>query len=215
MTHYADLDRIENHIGKHVGKIDSALHEIISDDLHIDVAHVKSTWLRRYEVLITMGMSALPMNIPADAAGFSRLELCIVLPKHWPLSSDAFRSEVNYWPVRLLKDLARFVHHHHTWFGFGHTVAHQPDGDTIAPYADNTALCASVLLPSITLGESFYLLEAPEEQDSIGFMSVIPLHQDELELKMTEGIDPLLDLFDQHKITDYVDPKRPSVINRH
>lgn len=187
-------------------------HEIVSDDLHIDICHVKSSLFRRYEVLVTMGMSAKPMSMPEECDEPRYLELISILPKGWPLTKESFYVERNYWPIRLLKDLARFVHHGNTWFGFGHTVANAENEAQLVPYADNTGFCACALLPSLTLGESAYILEREPETENIGFLSVIPLYESELRFKFENGIDPLLDLFDKFSVTDKLDVNRSAVV---
>lgn len=37
-----------------------------------------------------------------------RLELMIDLPTDWPLEMESLRDERNFWPIRILKILARF-----------------------------------------------------------------------------------------------------------
>ena len=100
---------ISRHVCRCVGKIDVVFHEIVSDDLHIDVHHVRSSWRRRFELLVTSGMSERPMSVP-DESECPYAELAILLPRAWPLNEEAFRNEDHYWPIRLLKFLARFPH---------------------------------------------------------------------------------------------------------
>lgn len=205
-----DLSRISRHIEKNIGPVHTVFHEIISDDLHIDVHHVKSTLLRRYEVLITSGMSARPMSVPEDSTEPRFAEMLVVLPKGWPLGQEAFADERNYWPIRLIKTLARFPHHASTWIGFGHTLANGDSEDTTKPYADNTKLCASIVLPPSSLGEAAWAMK-DGDGDEVFFWAAVPLHMSELKFKLTHGVDPLLELFDRHRVTDRVDPRRPTV----
>jgi hypothetical protein len=211
MTHHADLAAISAHIERHVGRVHSVFHEIVSDDLHIDIHHVKSSWLRRFEVLVTSGMSALPMAVPEESNEPRFAEIVAILPKGWPLSMDAFADERNYWPVRLMKTLARLPHIGNTWLGFGHTLANAESESEVKPYADGTQLCAAAVLPSSTLGEDFWCLKR-ENAPEIFFWAAVPLHLAELQFKMKNGIDPLLDLFDKNKVTDRIIPERPSVV---
>lgn len=46
----------------------------------------------------------------------------LFLPENWPTSSDAFKDDKYYWPIKLLKQLARFPHEYNTWLGYGHTI---------------------------------------------------------------------------------------------
>ena len=212
MTIYADMENISRHIEKYIGKIHMVFHEIVSDDLHIDICHVKSSIFRRYEVLVTMGMSAKAMSIPDECNEPKYMELMFLLPKCWPLTKESFNDERNYWPIRLLKDLARFVHHGNTWFCFGHTVANTENENQFVPYAENIDFCACALLPSITLGESICTLRRKPKTENIGFLSVIPLYEKELKFKLENGIDALLDLFDRFNVNDKLDLNRRSVV---
>ncbi|HEV2666656.1 MAG TPA: suppressor of fused domain protein, partial [Blastocatellia bacterium] len=51
------LEAIEGHIEKHVGKIETVMHELASDLVHIDVHIVEPAAERNYYTLITSGMS--------------------------------------------------------------------------------------------------------------------------------------------------------------
>lgn len=46
MTQHADIDAISAHIERHVGRVHMVFHEIVSDELHIDIHHVKSSLFR-------------------------------------------------------------------------------------------------------------------------------------------------------------------------
>src|SRR5690606_27736593 len=81
--------------------------------------------------LVTSGMSDLPMSVPEDAGCPGFAELMVTLPAGWKLDQASFQDENWYWPVRLLKSLARLPHKHATWLGFGHTV---PNGHPAGPY---------------------------------------------------------------------------------
>lgn len=212
MASYADMDLISNHIERTIGKISTVFHEVVSDDLHIDVCHVKSSFFKRYEVLITMGMSAKPLNVPDESDDPKFIELMILLPKGWPLKKQCFYNENSYWPIRLLKDLARFAHHNNTSLSYAHTVANAENEDELTAYADSNNFCACILLPSITLGENSFVLERNGEGNDVYFFSVIPLYEKELLFKLNNDADMLMDLFDKFKISDVVDINRPPVV---
>ena len=211
MTAYADLSGISAHIERHIGRIHMVFHEIVSDDLHIDIHHVKSSLLRRFEVLVTSGMSALPMAVPGDSNEPRFAEIVTVLPKGWPLTKEAFSDERNYWPIRLMKTFARLPHRDNTWLGLGHTLANGESENLMRPYADGTRFCAAALLPPSSLGEDFWCMKRGNESD-IFFWAAVPLHLPELRFKLENGIDPLLDLFDKHRVTDKIVPGRASVV---
>ena len=78
---------------------------------------------KTYYTLVTMGMGAHRMNVPEELADqkLERAELLIALPPDWKLDHDSLQKEAWYWPVRLLKALARLPGINDTWLGWGHT----------------------------------------------------------------------------------------------
>jgi len=48
----------------------------------------------------------------------------------------------------------------------------------------------------------------------IRFFAVIPLHRDEMQLRLDRGLDALYDLLDAAEITEILNADRPSVIPR-
>jgi hypothetical protein len=212
MSAHADMDLISSHIENSIGKVHSVFHEIVSDEIHLDICYVKSDESREYEVLVTMGMSAIPLTTPEDSDDPKYVELMILLPKDWPLEHLNMFSENFYWPIRLLKDLARFAHHNKTYLSYAHTVANAEDENELVPYAKNNNFCASILLPSMTLGEESFILRRDYGKD-IYFFCVVPIFEDELLFKMENDADQLMDLFDEHQVSDIVDIHRGSVIS--
>ena len=148
-----DSMALADHIERHIGRITETFDEIARGEPPLLIHHVKSTLFRRYEVVITSGMSALPMNVPAGCPETPYAELLVVLPKGWPLSKDDFGREQAYWPLRLLKDVARYPFATGSWLGFGHTVASSDSEEATGAYAPRTGLCAAIALPPMTLGE--------------------------------------------------------------
>src|SRR5690349_21339971 len=51
------LEQISDHIERHIGKIETVYHELISDTVHIDVHFVKPWGANPYTRLVTSGMS--------------------------------------------------------------------------------------------------------------------------------------------------------------
>lgn len=194
------IEQISDHIERHIGSVDMVFHEVLSDTVHIDVHHVKPTPGRPFHTLVTSGMSDLPMTVPEGAEVPRYLELMVTLPEYWQLDEEALKDEQWYWPVRQLKFLARFPHKYGTWLGWGHTL---PNGDPAEPFADNTRLCGALILPSVTVPQGFHSLEIDAEK-TISFMSIVPLYEDEMNLKLRKGSEALLDRFDKHGITDLI-----------
>lgn len=201
------IEAVTEHVQRHIGPIHLVHHEIVSIHVHVDVYHVAATRQRPVEILVTSGMSERPMTIPAECPVSPFAELVAILPAGWPLVGKALRDERNYWPMRMLTDLARYPHEHETWLGSGHSLN---DGEgPAAPFAPNTGLSAVILLDSNSLPGRFLVLQGPGGRE-IHFLTAVPLYWEELQLKLREGTDALLDAFGRHGITDLIDPRRPN-----
>lgn len=193
---------IDAHVTRHFGAPATVWHELISPYVHVDVHVVAPTSDRPVFTLVTSGMSERQM--PGDRCA----ELTIVLPPTWPsIDSDEFRRPEGHWPYKLLQDLAQLPHQFNTALWTGHTV---PNGDPPTPYAPNTKLCGALLVPPLIAPDGFETLRVRDRE--IQFLAVIPLHQDEMQLKLDKGLDALFDLMDEADITEILDVDRPSVI---
>lgn len=177
------IEQITDHIEKHLGEVASVFHEIVSDTVHIDVHVVKPTESFPFARLVTSGMSDLPMATPPAVEGSRYAELMITLPGEWQLDQQSFQNEKWYWPVRLLKGLARLPHKYDTWLGYGHTV---PNGDPAEPYAPDTKLCGALVALSPTVPDDFHELSIHEHKQ-ISFYAVVPIYEEEMRLNFGTG----------------------------
>lgn len=209
--HYGDPELIEavsNHVADTAGPISGVLHEIVSDDLHIDLHLVASDRKRPFELVVTSGMSERPMVTPPGKTEYRFAELSILLKQGWSLDQRSFGDENIYWPFRLLKNLARFPHQAGTWLFYSHTLAGSEPPES---YASGTQLCAAIIVPSASLRESFYQMRR-RDGGTTYFLSVLPIHADELAFARRAGSEALLDEFERQNVSDVVDPHRPSVL---
>lgn len=204
------IEAISAHIERHLGPIAGVFHEIISDLVHIDVHVVPASEPFPFLRLVTSGMSDLPMTLPEGAPGSAYMELMVTLPADWPISDDAFEDERNYWPVRLLKTLARLPHEYDTWLGFGHTI---PNGHPAEPYAPGVGFDGAIVLPPVTAPEGFGTLQLDDAR-TIEFMSIVPLYPEEMDLKLKKDAEALLDRFDAKNIQDVIVPGRVNVARK-
>ena len=124
--------------------------------------------------------------------------------------SEAFKDENWYWPVRLLKSLARLPHTYKTWLGWGHTI---PNGDPAEAYARDTKLAGSIILPPVSVPSEFSTLRINESKE-ITFFAVVPLYPEEMDLKLRAGSEALLEKFDKAGVGDVVDPVRKNVAKK-
>ena len=201
------IEQISAHVDEHIGPIVTVFHELVSDLVHIDIHMVPPTEGRPYTTLVTSGMSDLPMTTPAGTTLPRYAELLLSLPSDWPLSQEAFSDERNYWPIRMLKTLARLPHEYQTWLGFGHTVS---NGEPALPYADNTKLCGALVFLPLLVPEAGRELKIDDEK-TIWFYSVLPIYKEEMDFKLKKGSDALFDRLAGQDVTELLDIKRKNV----
>lgn len=196
----------------------SVFHELVSDIVHIDVNIIPPDNGRDYYVLWTSGMSDRPMTLPDgdyDKKVYERAELMLFLSKDWKIGEIGETGEgmgdANYWPVRWLKYLARFPHEYGTWLGVGHTL---PNGEDYEPLGEGTEMGGFFFLPVISLGEAYPGVDALICKDGtqINFLWAIPMYEEEIEYKLQEGFDAMMDVFTKVSFPRVLDPKRPNYI---
>ncbi|MCM1241831.1 MAG: suppressor of fused domain protein [Roseburia sp.] len=189
-------------------------HEILSDIVHIDVNIIPPDNGRDYYVLWTSGMSDLPMLLPDgdyDKKDYELAELFMFLPGDWKLGEIGKSAEkigdAYYWPIRWLKYLARFPHEYKTWLGTGHTLPNSEDYD---PLGEGTGLGGFFFLPVVSLGEDYPGVDTLICKDGakINFLWAIPMYKEEIEYKLSEGFDAMLELFGKVNFPRVLDPKR-------
>jgi len=207
-TQHTDL--IAHHIAANLGEVSSVFHEMISDLVHLDINFIQPSPSRPYHTLVTSGMSDRPMKAPTESPLLTRAELTICLPPKWRLSQEDFRDDRNYWPLRLLKELARLPHQYKTWLWEGHTV---PNGDPPRPYSRDTRLCCALLCRPKLLPEQFFKLEAGTGK-TIHFFSVVPIYREEIDYKLKKGYDSLAGLLQANGVTELLDLRRVNVCRK-
>ena len=169
--------------------------------------HLTGTVIYGYCTLVTMGMGAHRMNVPEELAEYKleRAELAIALPADWKLDQESMKDEKWYWPIRLLKSLARLPIASDTWLGFGHTM------DNKENFAENTKLCAAILTGPQSTEEGGEVCTLPGGEE-VNFYQVIPLYEDELDYKLEHDVDALLNKMRGNSFV--VNPTRQNAITR-
>ena len=164
-----EMEAVEEHIQKYFGKIEHVFHELVSPDIHVDICMIPPDGEREYYTLVTMGMGARQMQVPGELAEYrlERAELAIALPPDWKLDEESMKDEWWYWPVRLLKVLARLPIQSDTWLGWGHTMDNQ------MPFAEDTKLCAAILAEPQNIRKEGFFCQLPGGEE-INFYQVIP-----------------------------------------
>ena len=202
-----EMEVVEGHIERYFGEVENVFHEIVSPDIHVDICMVPPSGERDYYTLVTMGMGAHRMNVPEELAEYrlERAELAIALPPGWKLDKESMEDERWYWPIRLLKALARLPIANDTWLGWGHTADNQ------TPFAEDTKLCASLLIGPLGVEEGGELCVLPGGGE-VNFYQVIPLYREEMAYKLEHDADALLEKMAD--VSFVVDPNRPNSMKK-
>ena len=208
------LEEIEAHFDSlFPGRESFVYHEILSDIVHIDVHIMKPTAEQPFYVVFTTGMSDKPMSIPREIprkerADLELAELFVFLPGDWELGgvgkSGSDVSPAHFWPIQMLKFLARFPHEYQTWLAYGHTI---PNGAEYAPL-DHSVGFGGVVLRS---GGGPLCSMTAKDGRKLNFYQMVPAYKEEIEYKLKYGMEGLEKVFQEHRISPVLDPQRPNL----
>jgi hypothetical protein len=207
------------------GRESFVFHEILSDLVHIDV-HILAPAEKSAEpsesaednadedfyVIYTTGMSDRPMNTPKEMPGAERpvlAELFMLLPSTWEpekaLDTVGNIPNENFWPISLIKSLARIPHDYKTWLGHGHTI---PNGPHYEPFLEGSNMGGVVI---VSMDGNFSPI-VTEEGHEINLYTVMPISKEETEFKLEFGMDALMGLFNKFSVPVVVDILRESCV---
>ena len=150
------------------------------------------------------------MTTPKGQESRAYTELVLSLLPDWPLDEGSLRDERFYWPIRLLKTLARFPHEYKTWLFAKHTI---PNGDPPKPYSSDTEMCCALISEARCVRKEFWELRV-SEQKNIYFLGVIPLYPEEMEFKLKKGSAELNKKLMENKIAEFLYQKRKRVCEK-
>ncbi|MEG0592910.1 MAG: suppressor of fused domain protein [Coprobacillus sp.] len=199
-----ELNELEEYIADNFGDFKEVFHEIASPDIHVDIAVIEPNEKDDYYKLMTMGMGAHRMNVPAefDEYKLNYAELMICLPKEWDIQSD---DENKYWPIRWLKSLARLPIDCDTWLGYGHTIAVGENHETLS---DNNKFEGIGLVEAMDKNNESAIL-IMNKKKVVRFYQLVPLYGEEMDYKLKcQDIGKLLEKFDEKDLSFVVDINR-------
>ena len=191
-AYYDEEDRtaLEKYIAKEFGEFNDVFHELESPDIHCDVYIIEPTPEANYYTLVTGGMGAHMMNVPADYPYTPYMELEINLPPTWNIRSE---EEKDYWPIRWLKILSRLPIEQDTFLAWGHTV---PTGE---PLEGTNFTCMLLIAADNKDGEDAVAHLAPSGKE-VNFYTIVPLYEQEMLYKLENDSGALLELFSEKEI---------------
>ncbi|MDP1662896.1 MAG: suppressor of fused domain protein [Phycisphaerales bacterium] len=207
------LEAVDKYADRFLGGVQTVLHEVMSDLIHLDVHICPPTPGRDCYTLITSGMSDRPMP-KADEWGVPPYaELMLRLPSTWPMPKTLdvvadYQTDAT-WPIDVLKKAARMPHDCDSALGYGHTISFdRPPG----PLHTSVRFVSLMLLPTVQpveVADSF----TTRDGRTVYVYVLHPLLPDELEHKLKEGrADSLFPYMDACKLSEVIDVNRPSVL---
>lgn len=185
-----ELNEYEEHVSRCFGECKEVFHEIVSPDIHLDVILVPPSEEAQYYKLVTMGAGAYKMNVPPELSEYhlNYAEYVLYLPADWDVRSG---DPISYWPLGLIKKIARMPLECDTWLGYGHTVYGNEDE---SPLADNTELNSILLLSSVGIDGELCDFQLGSGK-IIRFYQIMALYQEELNYKIANNTETLLERF--------------------
>ena len=200
-------DSVEEHIARHFGDFPNVYHELVSPDIHVDICLIPPRRDHDYHTLVTMGMGAHEMDVPEEAEStLRRAEVMINLPRDWKLDEASLQDSRWYWPIRMLKDVARLPVSTGCWLGWGHTVG-MDEGER---YDESTDMCGCILLNPGVFGEDSYICNLPDG-NGVEFFQIVPLYAEEIQYKIENGAEALLDITNDD-LLEIIDPQRLNAV---
>ena len=194
-----DQEAYEKMLKDNFGAYNEVIHEIVSLGLHIDVIPIPPSKDRNYYTLFTMGMGAYKMNVPAVYGKMNRAEMAIRLPADWDIKSN---DEKWYWPIRIIKTLARLPYYEDSYLGLYHDIDF---GDSFSEETDMCGILLEIFDESV---EPLVL----ESGDQLIIYNVIPIYRTEMEFKNASGAEALLGKMDDDTIHGPININRRSVV---
>jgi hypothetical protein len=192
------IDAVGAHLERTFGPGAGVIDDADSRWAHVDLFILPPNRERPVTVVATCGMAARPLTTTAGTRTWT--ELLCVLPPGWPTTTPAIGAPQRFWPLALLRWLARLPHQ----TGRGYSP-----GDTVGPLAHGTprthAFDAALLVAQSLVSP------LPMVGREVQYLALCPLHLPELEWARAVGSQPLLTAFDSRNESPLVIwPERPS-----
>lgn len=206
-----DFENIKQFICDNFGDFDGVYKEIVSEKINCNICIVPPNETNNFYKIITIGASALDMNIPQELENknLELFELVIFLPNDWEFQFDKiFQDEVTsskwYMPINILKNIARLPFEYDTWIGYGHTIC----------FNDNLKLGEFknfVLdVPNNLLETKFLKLENGK---IVNFYCVIPVLNDEMDFILDNNVENLLEKIYDKNNSQVINIDRKTCLN--
>ena len=217
IKHFQNKEYFDEHaqwIAEHVENLYpnedvKVFHEFMSLDFKVHIYFIKPKNCS-FNILLTSGMSSLAMNVQdevEDKENYKFAELIVMIPKNIEFAEVYSGENKNDYIITILKQTAKFPHHYDTWLGIGHTIRYTEDLET---YGNDTKFVGGIILPSATFEEDFTQIN--KNGALINIYSFFPLYENELQYKIENGYNALIDLIIQANCKEILDNNRKNLI---
>jgi len=209
MEHAPVNTEVEAHIAQSFGEPHTVLHETMSKFVHLDIHVIPPSNGRDFTTYVTSGMSDLPTRAPEGHSDWERAELVMALPGYPQTHVDELGRY--HYMIDHLRNYARRPHAMGHCFILGDTIGTGDADEMIGP---DTRLCGHLLSrpivsPIVNAMDAFRATLSTGE--CVNFLTLQPVHADELNLKAKQSADVLIDLLEATNVFELYDPDRASV----
>lgn len=182
-----DLSAVQAHIEQYFGEIATILPFTSerTQDIRLCICPPNAT--NNYYTISTLGMGALPMNIPEEYRTQipARLELTMTLPSDWEFDLSDNRWA---WPLRWLLITAYLPLDENTWLDYGHSLSASADDTSFDPSTKQSCILV-VNLQDRAEDASHCTLP---DGEIVRFLQILPIYPEELKYKTQYGATALL-----------------------
>jgi len=158
------------------------------------------------ELIVEFYIKPYPMDYLTESMGFpifqDRIWVRIVAPGNSRTVWDTLAAGIEY-DTAIDPDSNEY---HTTWNVLGQC----PNGDPPESVAPDTQMCCMLIREPVTTPKGFRTLEVGNK--TVQFYAIVPIYEDEMRYKIEKGYSALVELLDQHHVTELVDLRRPSVV---
>lgn len=197
----------DHHMERYFGSADFVHREPASPWGQVDVNLIPPSDEHPWFTLVTQGMGARAFR---DEEGEEqRCELLMTLPPDWADSTEDWQRPDRFWPLHLLRLLARFPFVTGEPIDWGHSFDLREELDE----ESGTDFCAAMLLSPGLFEEEAAVCTLPDGA-RVSYWQVIPLYREEIQYKRAHGTEELLELFTDDMLST-ADPQRLNAVADH
>lgn len=197
----------DHHMERYFGSADFVHREPAGPWGQVDVNLIPPSDEHPWFTLVTQGMGARAFR---DEEGEEqRCELLMTLPPDWADSTEDWQRPDRFWPLHLLRLLARFPFATGEPIDWGHSFDLREELDE----ESGTDFCAAMLLSPGLFEEEAAACTLPDGA-RVSYWQVIPLYREEIQYKRAHGTEELLELFTDDMLST-ADPRRLNAVADH